>query len=157
MKKDCKIPGEPRRCPRAGAQAFALTARARPPKLGYEMKKLIGLGAAALLAASVAVIAAVPAFALEGPGAGFVTQQQAASTHDVVPTVIWVIVSVLLACLAGGILYLFKRRIGAYPKNPSWVAPISIMLSRDLPGDEEAHEAHADSTHDVTTHGASAH
>ena len=136
----------------------ALTAGASAPKLGFEMKKLFPGTAAKVMAVSAAVavslFATLPAFAAQAPVTGYVTQQQPTSTHDIVPMAIWAIVAVLVACLVGGIMYAFKRQIGAYPKHPTWVAPISIMLSRDLPGDDESHEAHSDSTHDITAHGA---
>ena len=122
------------------------------------MKKLFSTTLAKITAlsaaAGVSLLATLPAFAAGNAFPGFGTQQQPASHRDVVPTVIWVLVAVLIACLVGGILYLFKRRVGAFPKNPIWTAPISIMLSRDLPGDDEPHEAHADSTHDIAGHGA---
>ena len=144
-----------------GVAAVALTTRPFATKLGVEMKKLYPSSAAKILAmsgaAGVALIATLPAFAAQTSLTGFVTQQQSASHRDVVPTVIWVIVAVLIACVVGGIFYLFKRQVGAFPKNPTWKAPISIMLSRDLPGDDEPHEAHADSTHDVTAHGPAPH
>jgi hypothetical protein len=54
---------------------------------------------------------------------------------DVVPMATWMIVGTLVAGLSLSILYLFKRRIGAFPKNPTWVAPITVMRSQDLPED----------------------
>ena len=44
---------------------------------------------------------------------------------------IWTIVGTLLGALALGILYLFKRRVGGFPRNPTWVAPISKLYSKD--------------------------
>lgn len=107
---------------------------------------MIRRSVAALFAASIAAVATVPAFALGSPVNGLVMQQQAAPSHDVVPTVIWAIVAVLIAALVGGIMYAFKRQVGGFPKNPSWVAPISIMLSRDLP--DETRDAHGAAGHE---------
>lgn len=52
---------------------------------------------------------------------------------DVVPGATWTVVGIAIGCVAGGVLYLFKRQVGAFPKDPEWVAPISIMRSEDLP------------------------
>jgi hypothetical protein len=52
---------------------------------------------------------------------------------DVVPMAAWTFVTVVGTAIIGGVMYLFRRRIGAFPKNPSWAAPISIMRSQDLP------------------------
>ena len=51
--------------------------------------------------------------------------------------VIWTISAIAVASLIMGILYLFKRRIGAFPRNPTWIAPISIMPSKDLPDESQ--------------------
>ncbi len=61
--------------------------------------------------------------------------------QDVVPMLVWMFVGVGIAAILLGTLYLFKRRIGAFPRHPSWVAPITIMRSADLPGDRDPHEA----------------
>lgn len=64
---------------------------------------------------------------------------------------VWAIIGV--GALAGviGILYQVKKKLGGFPENPSWVAPITVMPSRELPdegdfGDqvpsEQAHAEH---------------
>ena len=60
---------------------------------------------------------------------------------DVVPTLAWAAVGVACFAVILGALYLLKRRVGGFPKSPSWVAPISIRPSRDFPGDTDPHEA----------------
>jgi hypothetical protein len=54
-----------------------------------------------------------------------------AETHDVVPVATWTFAGILAGAVVLGTLYLFKRRIGAFPKNPSWVAPITILPSNE--------------------------
>jgi hypothetical protein len=64
--------------------------------------------------------------------------------------VIWGVFGLGIFALAGGALYFFKRQVGGFPENPSWVAPITIMRSKDLPdegdfGDQSpSHQAHAE-------------
>jgi hypothetical protein len=55
-----------------------------------------------------------------------------------------------------GTLYLLKRRVGGFPEHPSWTAPISVMRSRDLPGDDGA-DGHAASPDGHGTGHAPAH
>ena len=64
---------------------------------------------------------------------------------------LWSLIGVSIFGGALGVLYLFKRRVGGFPENPTWVAPISVMLASDLPGDDgdghgaehDAHGSHA--------------
>jgi hypothetical protein len=64
---------------------------------------------------------------------------------------LWSLIGVTIFGGALGVLYLFKRKVGAFPQNPTWVAPISVMLASDLPGDDgdphgaehDAHGSHA--------------
>lgn len=97
----------------------------------------------ALAFAAVALVA--PASADEGASAA----QAEESSHDVVPVALWSLVGVAVGAVVMGAFYLFKRRVGGFPEHPSWTAPISVMRSRDLPGDDP--DAHGDA-HD--THGA---
>ncbi len=77
-------------------------------------------------------------------------EQHAASptTDQFDERILWSLLAVALVVPAGGIFYLLKKRLGAFPENPEWVAPISIMRSRDLPdehtyaGAEGAADAH---------------
>jgi len=50
---------------------------------------------------------------------------------DVSTRVIWTIVGVAGGAVIFGTLYLLKRRVGGFPENPTWVAPITIMPSRE--------------------------
>lgn len=99
--------------------------------------------ACAVLAATVALAAAVPApvSAARREPVPVVRQWKGfqvpddEGTREVEPTLIWAVVGVAGVALAGGALYLFKRQIGAFPRNPDWVAPISVM-----PASENAEE-----------------
>ena len=109
---------------------------------------LTPLVTAAVLAVAVATS---PSLAAAGNGAGHLGGQGMASAQeparaeqgDVVPVALWTFLSVVGAGLAGGVLYLFKRRIGAFPRNPAWVAPITIMRSADAPDEGAFGEAAA--------------
>ena len=68
---------------------------------------------------------------------------------DVVPVAVWTTVGILVSALVLSVFYLFKRRIGGFPANPEWVAPISIERSETFAkegdfGDvaPDAHGAH---------------
>jgi hypothetical protein len=87
------------------------------------------------------------AFADEGHGAA---STAASGGVDVLPAILWSLAGVAIFAVVMGVLYLFKRQVGGFPENPEWVAPISIMRSRDLPSEDDAH-GHGDS------HGHDAH
>jgi hypothetical protein len=100
------------------------------------------------VAAFAALSAAVPAFAAELPGAPLAQRsafapaaQVGTGSTDVKVVVAWMIAGVILSAIILAALYMFKRRIGAFPAHPSWVAPISIMKASDLPGDVDPHES----------------
>jgi len=88
---------------------------------------LVGM-AAAPAAALAAPTAPVPPAAIHA-----LPQQASDDEHDVLPVTIWALVGTLIGALALGILYLFKRRVGGFPKNPDWIAPISIERSETFP------------------------
>ncbi|MCC6388320.1 MAG: hypothetical protein IT302_13180 [Dehalococcoidia bacterium] len=97
------------------------------------MSRFRSLLAVVVLAALFALAVAVPAAAQDHGPAPTGGEGDTGSEHDVVPVLVWSAVGIV----AGGIvlsgLYLFKRRIGGFPANPSWVAPITIMPSKDFP------------------------
>lgn len=64
-----------------------------------------------------------------------------------VPVVLWALVGIGLAALAFGILYLLKKQLGGFPQPPSWIPPIDVMRSSDLPQDEPEEE-HAAPAHE---------
>ncbi len=75
---------------------------------------------------------------------------------DVQEVTIWSLAGIAAGAVVLGVLYTLKRRVGGFPENPSWVAPITIMPASQLPSDDddphghghgEGHEAHE-------THGA---
>jgi len=84
----------------------------------------------------VALSAAAPALADDE---GHSDPAAAGSGTDVVDPALWSIAGIAAGAVVLGLLYFVKRRAGGFPANPSWVAPITIMRSRDLPGDAGAH------------------
>lgn len=124
------------------------------PRLALGMTSLFSrILLTAVLAISTA--GALPALAEEAaprPADAVVLRQEgeaqpADDGTDVVPVAVWTIVAVLLAALVGGVFYLLKRRVGGFPRNPKWVAPISIMESKTFPeegdfGDAPPPDAH---------------
>lgn len=120
------------------------------------MIRLATLVAAFTVAALSTVLAALPvaaaaspagAHALSAPafddqdGHELVTTASGDSGQDVVPRVAWTLAGVAASVVGLSGLYLLKRRLGGFPKNPAWVAPITIMPSSELPGDRDPHEA----------------
>lgn len=73
----------------------------------------------------------------DGHEPGPVTTQ--GSDEDVIPRVVWMLAGVAASAVTLSVLYLLKRRVGGFPENPSWVAPITIMPSSQLPGDTDSH------------------
>jgi hypothetical protein len=102
------------------------------------------------IVALLAVGAVLPAFALESPAnlpiAGTFAAAESGGT-DVMPMVVWSIVAVLVAGVVFGTLFLLKRRVGGFPANPTWVAPISVMPSKDFADEGTFSEAPQDSHH----------
>ncbi|MEP7215379.1 MAG: hypothetical protein ABI782_03950 [Anaerolineaceae bacterium] len=108
--------------------------------------KRLSLLSAALLAGSVfALLLAAPAFALEGSPTG-------GNGRDILPPVVWMLCGVAGSVLMLSIFYLLKRRVGGFPANPAWVAPITIMPSSELPQDGAAPEHSATEDHYAPTH-----
>lgn len=59
---------------------------------------------------------------------------------------LWSVLGIAAACAVGGAFFMLRRSLGHFA-NPTWIAPISIMLSKDSPesfGDApaEAHGSH---------------
>ena len=65
--------------------------------------------------------------------------------------VIWSLVSLGIFALVLGAFYFFKRQVGGFPENPEWVAPITIMPSKDFADDGDFGEA------GTTAHGSAGH
>ena len=62
---------------------------------------------------------------------------------------VWSTAGIVASGILLSVFYLLKRRVGGFPANPAWVAPITIMQSKDFPtegsyGDvpADAHGAH---------------
>ena len=106
---------------------------------------LLRLAAAALLANSAALFTIGPVMAAapapDAPVLNVRSQEDdshaeaAGAQSDVRTVAVWTIAGTLIGGLALAILYLLKRRLGGFPKNPAWVAPITIMQSKDFPGE----------------------
>ncbi len=114
------------------------------------------LGLATVLPATVPAAPLAPV----GSGAGDVVtaleephgEEQSIPLSDRAKTaLVWAVIGIAGLAGIGGILYRVKRKLGGFPENPSWVAPITVMRSRDLPdegdfGDqvpsEQAHAEH---------------
>lgn len=104
--------------------------------------RLLSLFLAAVL--SVAVMPATMAFAQEHGGEGSTSTSSSPHWSDVQKVAVWSMVGVAGGAVILGVLYTLKRKIGGFPANPSWVAPITIMPSSQLPGDDNSgHEAPA--------------
>lgn len=97
-----------------------------------------------------AMLAALPVVASAAPNS-----QAGGPDRAVEPMLIWMAAGVAVSALVLSALYLFKRRIGAFPKNPTWTAPITIMRSSDLPGDGDPHGAAPADQHNAPGHAAS--
>jgi hypothetical protein len=95
---------------------------------------------AAIAAVLIALAGIIPAAALSDPGIGFesasVAQQANNGERAVEPMLLWTLVAVVAASVIMGALYLLKRRVGGFPAEPEWVAPITIMPSRENPTEE---------------------
>lgn len=124
-----------------------LTGDARHLTLGF-VKRMTRF-AAGVVAAGLALAAAAPAAAAPALEVGY------GPGKSVEPVIIWTAVGVAIISVVGGTFYLLKRQVGAFPANPEWVAPISIIRSRDLPGDTDPHEAAAPGQEDA--HGTGHH
>jgi len=117
------------------------------------MKKLLqGLSLSFVLAISLLAPVALVSAQEESHGEeGELTTAPVESTpfDDVQAVTIWSLAAIAAGGLLLGVLYLFKRQIGAFPEHPVWTAPISIMRARDLPsegdshGHDDAHDSHA--------------
>lgn len=107
--------------------------------------RFLGLLFAVVVAAT--VVPANLAFAQEHGGSE-PTASPSPHWTDVKEVAIWSMVGIGAGVVVLGVLYLFKRKIGAFPENPSWVAPITIMPASQLPGDDnQGHEAVAADGH----------
>lgn len=74
----------------------------------------------------------------DGHGAPDPMVQSGGNAVDFLPVVLWSLAGAAIFAVILGVLYLLKRQVGGFPEHPDWVAPISIMRSRDLPGDDDA-------------------
>ncbi len=103
------------------------------------MKRISLLASTLVTAAVAALVLVAPAFAQQGPPTG-------GTGRDILPPVIWMLSGVAAFAVLLGIFYLLKRRVGGFPANPAWVAPITIMPSSELPQDDEP-VAHSEDLH----------
>lgn len=76
--------------------------------------------------------------------------QQAATNDEarpVEPMLLWSLAGIGIGGVGLTVLYLLKRRVGGFPQNPDWVAPITIMQSKDNATEEtfggvSSHDSH---------------
>lgn len=104
------------------------------------------LAVAGVLAVAAAVSTVNAETFVAEPETAAVAQQQAGdgASNDIVTPALWMVAGVAMSGVVLAVLYLFKRRVGGFPENPSWVAPISVMRSSTFPdegtfGDEAPH------------------
>lgn len=90
------------------------------------MRDLLSRATLLAVAVPLAIAAALPAFVVSAQ------ETSGDGGTDVVPVAAWTIVGIAIFAAVFGMFYLFKRRIGGFPRNPSWVAPITIMPSREF-------------------------
>ena len=69
------------------------------------------------------------------------------STTNIKKNVLWMAFGIAAGAVVLTALYMLKRRVGAFPENPDWVAPITIMRAKDSPdegtyGTPANHDAH---------------
>jgi hypothetical protein len=91
----------------------------------------------AVLTANIAVATPARAVPLESPGSlpASLAQESGEDDRDVVPVAAWTIAGVGVFAVAGAALYFLKRRVGGFPANPTWKAPISIERSETFPAE----------------------
>lgn len=91
--------------------------------------------AAVLVAMIFAAISVIPAAAMTDPGmpgeAIVAAQETNGDGQDVLPMVLWTMGVLAVAGVVLGTLYLLKRRVGGFPENPTWTAPITVMLASE--------------------------
>jgi hypothetical protein len=115
--------------------------------------RLAPLLVAVVLCFSVFQAAAAASLApLAGPQLTIENQHEPAttaseSTTNIKKNVLWMFSGIGASAIVLTALYMLKRRVGAFPENPDWVAPITIMRSKDAPdegayGAVAGHDAH---------------
>lgn len=86
----------------------------------------------------------------EGGGGPVATGDGGGSARDVVPMALWAGAGIAVLAVTLATLHMLKRRMGGFPANPSWVAPITVMRSAESPdegdyGDQApSSQAHAE-------------
>lgn len=73
----------------------------------------------------------------DGEGAG-ATTDRSASLDGVA---IWTMAALGIFAVVLAVFYFFKRQVGGFPENPAWVAPITIMASKDFADEGDYGEA----------------
>jgi len=100
----------------------------------------LALAAVAPAAAAAQPAPPLPAVAAQDTGShGASAESTSSGLSANTDRILWSLLAIALAVPLGGIFYLLKKRLGAFPEQPEWVAPISVMRSRDLP-DERTYQ-----------------
>lgn len=132
-----------------------LTSTLRTLDFTSGMRRLLLRATVFAFAVFIVAGAAMPALAAEaGPGAASsawvaAAEDEKAPGPDTGPLqerALWSVLGIVVACGIGGVFYMLRRSLGHFA-NPTWIAPISIMLSKESPesyGDApaEAHGSH---------------
>ena len=104
--------------------------RLRAPLFATVFASLLTVGALAPSAAIASPVDPAPVVRSVVREQAHGEEGQAGSPRAVERILLWSVAGVGLGALGLTTLYLLKRRIGAFPSNPTWVAPITIMPSR---------------------------
>ena len=73
-------------------------------------------------------------------------------TTSLASVVLWSSAALAGTLIVLSALYMLKRRIGGFPENPDWVAPIQVLYSKDSP--DEGHFGDVDPNAAHGAHGA---
>ena len=129
-----------------------LDRQARPPTLQsvLALRLAVVLAVSSLLLGAFALPAAAADRGFEPPRTQVAAQEGEGAQDEggsslvsraTDPVVVWSLVGLGVFAAAMGALYFFKREVGAFPENPSWVAPISIMQSSTFPDEGDFGDA----------------
>jgi hypothetical protein len=66
-------------------------------------------------------------------------------TTSIQEVVLWSTAALAALLIVLTALYMLKRRVGAFPENPDWVAPIQVLYAKDAP--DEGHFGDVDPAH----------
>lgn len=108
-------------------------------RLTFHIIALILVLSSALPTATAVASSEASGFVPDGPVVATLGDEHDSSEAgaDLATPVLWTIVGILFGAVALTILYAVKLLAGGFPKNPSWVAPISIERSSTFPDEND--------------------